>query len=220
MSVLDMFASALGAFMMCAIILMPYYLRDPAPKLKSVDNQLQQAALRLKQVDESLRNSKIENSELAKEVQKGRDSQSQLQECKRGLKQCQTALAKTFLLVQVTWSSPEDVNLHVTDPAGHEFRWNATNRSGQDFPDSKAKLSVDSRIGPGLEVWLDPSATAGDYKVDYVFDDPVKEDVEVEGVVYDRYGATPLKTVKIPAGQMRSHVATIRINADGTKVIR
>ncbi len=60
------------------------------------------------------------------------------------------ALGNTFLVVAVEWSKAgrTDVDLHVTDPEGHEFYWAKNNRSRGYFPNVEAQLSYDNTSGP------------------------------------------------------------------------
>lgn len=101
------------------------------------------------------------------------------------------------------------------------------NRDGKDFPDSRARLSIDTvgaRLG-GIEVWIDPAAGAGTYEIYYVMAMPPDLAFEVRGFVVDRFGRTNLASkVMSPAGsrneELRVQAATIEITADGEVSIR
>jgi predicted RNase H-like nuclease (RuvC/YqgF family) len=71
MSALDLFASAMGAFLVIAVIALPYYLKrdiDLEEKLKQCQAQNRQLQASLKQTQQQLKKSKSENSKLKKEL--------------------------------------------------------------------------------------------------------------------------------------------------------
>jgi hypothetical protein len=224
MSVLDMFASALGAFIMCAIILMPSYkkstpqdLEKSREELKSDQHKLFEASDKTKKLSDKL-------STKAAELAGLRRTKAELTQCRAGVNVCQAEATKNFLLVKIDWDEQVGVDLHVTDPAGNDFYWNRTNRAGRDFPESKAQLSFYVAIGPGIAVWVDPSAKPGVYQVDYVLHrqsgDRSQSDVVVRGVVFDRNGRTNLSKKRIRMAEQRVKATTIRISNDGSAAIQ
>ena len=221
MSVLDMFASALGAFIMCSVILFPYFRKDVSQEVTAAKATLTQKAIELDTTQRKAREVEEQVRHQDAEVRQVRDTQARLNVCKDGLNQCQVALAKNFLLVQIGWSRNVNVDLHVIDPEGHEFYWAQTNRSGADFPQSKAQLSTDSSgaSGAGVEVWVDPEVNPGVYKVDYVVDRAPSAPVPVTGLIFDRFGQNPLPVMSLQAGTLRVHAATLQIAADGSLTI-
>jgi len=95
------------------------------------------------------RDVRVENQQLQEEIEK-------LMELLKG----------SYLVVVLQWDTlRQDVDMHVVDPAGNEFYYERTNRDGSTFPGEDAFLTVDSRDGPGVEVWLNPTAEAGEYRV-------------------------------------------------------
>lgn len=225
MSVLDMFASALGAFIMCTIILFPYN--------KDVSKELGAAKQELSKKDKQLAATKMKAEEVAKrvrlqeaDVQRVRKAKAELNQCKKSENLCQAELAKTFLLVQIEWASPANVDLHVTDPNKNEFYWFRTNKTRLDFKNSAAQLSIDVVRGPGIEVWIDPEAVPGKYLVDYVLRRVEDHDVLVTGAIFDRYGrkAIPQKVLKRgdarEGGLLRMRAVEIEIGRDGQIAMR
>lgn len=228
MSVLDMFASALGAFIMCTVILFQY--RDDVSKdLDAANDSLKQKTLALKQtqMDAQVIEEQIRRQEQA--VRGVRESQANLNICKQGLNQCQVALAKNFIMVQIEWDKELNVDLYVTDPSGNVFFWRRTNRCNCDFPGNptKARLSVDSRgacfLGKcGIEVWMDPEPKTGSYKIDYVVDRAPPEKVTVTGTVIDRLGKTELPPKSFDRGsrELRVRAAELELADNGNLEIR
>lgn len=220
MSVLDMFASALGAFIMCAIILFPYYKKDVSKELGEARDVLEKAKFELKGENQRARNADETIRGLEPAVESARKALGNLKQCRLGANLCQAELAKTFLMVQIEWKGSVDVNLHVTDPRGHEFYWAKTNRTGRDYPASRALLSIDVVSGPGIEVWVDPEATLGEYRIDYVIPRNPHPAVQVTGFVFDRTGKRNLPTRTLPDGQLRLRASTLTIADDGVLSVR
>ena len=193
-SALDLFASALGAFILMSLIFMVFFsmtsrdsgeaeetrtaLERCEAELASVRSQLDQAEARNAELEERLSGSvgaesleqcqsELEETRAAltlcqAELQSAGGVTERLQRANEELEACQRALQKTFVLVIASWSSRDDVDLHVVDPAGREFYYRERRRSG-----SQAALEEDNTRGPGNEVWLHPSAEPGRYRVCY-----------------------------------------------------
>lgn len=69
---------------------------------------------------------------------------------------------QAYFMIMSKWSTEKhDVDMRVTDPKGKVFRFNA--RKHKDNP---GNFEIDSRIGPGLELWKAISPLPGEYKVD------------------------------------------------------
>ena len=71
----------------------------------------------------------------------------------------------SFMIVLLKWDTEKhDLDLNVTDPSGHIY--NFMKRSYKDNP---AKFVIDSRSGPGVEMWQTPVMTPGEYLIDFSF---------------------------------------------------
>jgi len=205
MSALDLFASALGAFIVITVVLFPYYLKES-------------------KVIEQLKVAKIELTK----------TQQQLQQCQKKLKQankananCLKKLSQTFLIVIMKWSTiKHDVDLHVVTPEGNEFYYDKNNRNGLNYSSSNAVLSVDTKRGPGFEMWEEPTAKSGEYKIFYRFFARHNgvHSAKVSGSIYFRGGSKklPLKTLSRAAhtDDNKILVATIIVNDQGEVTIR
>jgi hypothetical protein len=220
MSVLDMFASAVGAFIMCVVILFPYYKKDVSSELAKAKAALEEGAKKVATTRAQTERMTEEVRSREPQVQAARRQVEQLNRCHKETEICRAELAKNFLMVQIEWSGGVDVNLYVKDPDGHEFSWSRTNRSGRDFPGSKAALSIDVAVGPGIEVWVDPSAKAGAYQISYAVPRSPGTVVTVNGAVFDRYGRKTLPVRSLRDNALRIHAATIQITNDGTVTVQ
>lgn len=174
-SALDLFASALGAFILMSLIFMVFFTmtskdsgeaEQTQTALERCEVQLAESvdASALAQCEMRLANS-VEASELAHcqmLLDAAGGASNQLERVSEELKACQQTLKKTFVLVIASWSTRDDVDLHVVDPRGREFYFAQKTQPGTD-----AALEEDNIFGPGNEVWLHPSADSGRYRVCY-----------------------------------------------------
>lgn len=220
MSVLDMFASALGAFIVCTIILFPYYKKDTSDKLARATSALKQITTDMNAAAEELKAVSYDVQQKGEELYRQRMTQAKLKQCLHENTECFADLAKTFLLVQIEWQEKSDIDLYVTDPEGNQFSWSKTNRTEIDFTSSKARLSIDVSQGPGIEVWVNPAATPGRYQVDYVAPHDVEQAVAITGTLFDRYGRKPLPNRQLHKGEQKVHGAIIEFTADGNVTVQ
>jgi len=214
MSVLDMFASALGAFIMVAVILFPYYnqsrqLEQAKKDLEQRTNELQQAAEQVRQAEEVSRRQQ-------EEIRQGSQVQVAMAQCQTTVANCRDKLSRTFVIVAIEWDDPYDVDLFITQAGGREYSWQT-----RTHPGSEAQLSLDMQTGPGIEVWQNPKADEGTYEVAYsILGLDGSNTVPVKGWVIDRAGGRqPLPERTLKASDTRVRVATVRVNRDGTITI-
>jgi hypothetical protein len=215
MSVLDMFASALGAFIMIAIILIPSF--DP-----EIDVQLSTSRDRVdKMRNEVLSNvqkedqQKVRNQKQQKEVDEINQEQDRSRRCLVQLTACLRELSDTFLVVIMQWEVDVNVDLYVTTPAGDTFSWNKHNREKRHFTGSDGQISFDVSGGPGLEVWIDPQVRPGDYKVEYRLGRAYGRDVAVSGYFIDRTGRRLLPSKTLKDSMLSATAALLRLDAEG-----
>ena len=204
MSALDLFASALGAFILIALIALPYYLKTD----KSLVVEARELKKELKQAKSDLENTK-------KALKK---SQKNLGDCKKEVAQCKTKLSKTFLSVLIMWGTEKiDIDLHVFDPEGNEFYYSKNNRDRRDYPNSSASLTWDVLRGPGVELWESPAPTPGIYTIRYNYYKGIAP-TSVLGKVYYRSGAIDIRTISLSPSQKGAKTLAykIRLKSDGT----
>ncbi|MFZ4625321.1 MAG: YfaP family protein [Rhodoferax sp.] len=204
LSMLDVISGAMGAFLIIMVILLPYY------KKESIDYQKE---LKQARAAEYTAHQAAQTAQAAQ-----RAAQAEADQSRQRADAATQQLAKTFLLVHIQWDTKyQDVDLHVVDPGGTEFWY-----EHKSYPGQPGELSVDSQYGPGNEVWRNPSAAAGDYRVyatlynlHGVNDTPV-----VTGSVIHRDGATALPATRLLAKQEKYLVATVTVGAQGRVTIR
>ena len=200
-SALDLFASALGAFILMSFIFMVFFTMTSkdsgnveaaraalqqceaqlaAREARSADLQARLATVEARNADLQARLAEMPDAsaldrcqtrlaELEEALAHCRSEldgsggvTERLERANEELQACQRALQKTFVLVIASWSSGDDVDLHVVDPNRREFYYANKRVSG-----SPAALEEDNTRGPGNEVWLHPTADTGRYRVCY-----------------------------------------------------
>ena len=123
---------------------------------------LAQAAGSLSQCEANLAASQQSAEDLRQQLASAGSSNSRLEQVSAELQSCREMARRSFLLVIMSWSTNDDVDLHVVDPAGREFYYADRRMAG-----SRAAFEEDNISGPGNEVWLHPVAEAGTYRVCY-----------------------------------------------------
>lgn len=199
MSALDLFASAMGTFILLTVVLFPYYLKN-ADIVKTISTLRQE----LEKTQQQLQN-KPETDNL-----------------KQDLKNCQEKLKQTFLAVVMKWQTQkQDVDLHVIDPNNNEFYYQKHNRNRSYFPNANAELSVDTTNGPGIEIWENPLAKPGIYKI-YAHlyarkgnhNNPI-----IKTTLYYRDGSKTLPNITLNQTTDKKLIAEIEVNADGKLLV-
>jgi len=242
MSALDLFASAMGAFLLIAVMALPYYLKvDPdlikqAQEAEAKANQAEQE----KQVCEEKRaeceqarsqyesertNLEAQNKTLSEENAALKANQGTCEEEKRKLeaendalkdknKECQKKLQKSFCVVTMKWKSAnkQDVDLHIIDPEGREYYYAKETHRGTD-----AAMTLDTKMETkGVEIWINKKLEPGQYKIYYVYYNG-SSPVTVTGSVLTSSFTTDLKTKTLTRvdSNNRIKIATIIVDENG-----
>ena len=136
--------------------------------------------------------------------------ESRNRQLESNLETCQAQARKKLLLVLMSWGTSDDIDLHVIDPAGREFFYQARSFSG-----SRAKLEEDNIRGPGNEIWLHPAAEPGTYRVYYKYFGGSGGNVRVRGAVLTPEGRSSLPDRTLRRINQKPLVATISVDAEG-----
>jgi hypothetical protein len=229
LSMLDVIAGAMGAFLIVMVVLMPFYKKQapatPTPPMVTVEtaqalqSALDNATAAAAQAQTEAQAARTQAANAQAEAQAAREqaaaAQTALAEQQVQNAAMQQDLKKTFVLVHIHWPGEGvDIDLHVIDPRGNEFYWEHRTTSG-----ATGNLSLDSIQGPGNEVFIDNKAQPGDYKVMLVFYGihQNKQETQVDGSVVYRDGTIRLPSLAMNIGQIKQplHMATIRVNPEG-----
>ena len=258
-SALDLFACALGAFILMSLIFMVFFtmtfqdvgqLEELQASLEQCGTERAQAQASLAQCEARLGQS-VDASALAQcesdlaacEAQlSGAVDASELSQCQADLAAaqarnadleaqlnavggvtdrldraneeldaCLDALKRTFVLVIMSWSTNDDVDLHVVDPDGREFFYANRRERG-----SQAALEEDNIRGPGNEIWLHPAAEAGRYRVCYkLFSNNSWQSPSVRGTVLWQEGKAELPNLNLTQDDQVRLAAEILVDGEG-----
>jgi hypothetical protein len=253
MSILDLLASAMGAFLIIMIILIPYYLKaGEAEKLvvelraknAGLTQQLEQTRKQLQQCT-TARNQceqqraqiqgelnrcttqrhqcEQERSQMQRQLEQASQCEEQLASLQGELESCQEKLAHTFLAVVLKWATADhDVDLHVVDTNGNEFYFGRHNRTRSDFSNSNAELSVDTTSGPGIEIWENPHAKPGNYKIyaNLYARNGNSANPLVTTNLYYRDGSLSLPDMTLTREGNKISIATVEVKRNGEVIVR
>ena len=204
-SALDLFASALGAFIVMSMIFMVFFTMTSRDTSDDLQPALEQCEAERARVDAALTQAQAELAQAEAELAQCRSElagtvdASALEQCRSDLEQatgradrtgedlagCQQELRRTFVLILASWTTIDDMDLHIVDPSGREFYY-ADRRHGG----SPAVFEEDNTRGPGNEVWLHPRAEEGRYRVCYkLFNHRSGSQVSVRGSVLWKDGS-------------------------------
>ena len=213
MSALDLFASALGAFILISFVLMPYFLRLNDEEVMRIRTELAETRASLEQSERALTECQEREASCQARLESVlRDAES-LQGCQAELNSCQERLSKTFLAVVIQWAtSRHDVDLHIVDPSGKEFYFEKPS-----FVGHPGELSADTKIGPGVEIWEVREAMSGRYRVLYTLYDKHGNDAPaiVKGGIYHRDGYDSLGEQRLTRERHKEMVAELTVSDDG-----
>ncbi len=206
LSMLDVIAGAMAAFLILVVILLPYYGKE------AVNQDALIAELRQVAAEAQAQRAAAESAAQAAQTQASQ-AQAEAQRQQARAEGLARQLANTFLVLYVRWDTHDDVDLHLTDPSGAEFWWNRH----KIIPGRPGELSEDNIVGPGNEVWEIRDAPAGDYRVEvqlYGIRDRRKP-VVVKGRVFHRDGSAVFGEVSLSELGQRERIATIRVDENG-----
>jgi hypothetical protein len=170
-------------------------LKDQLEKEKTKAVAIEQDQLKAKELE------KI-NKELA---EKQKSLEAKLEEMQKEAKN-----QAQFMIVILKWSSEKhDLDLTVTDPSGKVF--NFKNRK---FARHSGEFTLDSRSGPGAEIWQSDKVLAGTYTVTWKLYNTYGND---KPVVFSGFISSNRSRVPILEGAFQAQsgkLQTVKIQAD------
>lgn len=215
MSALDLFASALGAFMLLTIAALPFFPNTgDSPGLMAeieanMGEQLDIMSQELETVTDALEQAQIELAMC--EAESENTPEIILTDVQDELESCQAQLSQTFVMAVISWTTGDDVDLHVVDPNGNEYYWNETT-----FPGSNAALIKDNTTGPSNEMWLSTTADEGDYELHInMFTKSDSTPALITGSILHRNGELLIPDTTLNNSGEKPLVARFRVDAQG-----
>ena len=169
---------------------------------------------------------KAEIIEMKVDLKELEEAERKVEELKKDLKDKETILVevkalkallssvKEFTTVVVNWPTENhDIDLSITDPKGKTF--NFKNRKHKGHPGS---FTLDSRKGPGAEMWQSSKLIPGKYKVDVNFYSPYgnnnKAQVKLE--IHSTFGVIKIPEFKLDYEKNKMKSVYFRIKEDHT----
>jgi hypothetical protein len=220
MSVLDMFASALGAFIIVSVLLFPYF--NQTKILEKTQHNIEETIDKISKLQTELRIDQDTSRRQQEEIRQSGEWRTALVACQQAMEACRVARTKVFLVVIMEWNEPCDVDLYVTDPANRQFYY-----SRKTNPPSEGELSIDMLYGPGIEVWQNPKAERGIYQIEYKKGGncpalSADEDfIVVKGSVLDRgAGLQKINDRKLTMHQTAVKAGSVTVSDDGVATVQ
>ncbi len=220
LSMLDVIAGAMAAFLILMVILLPYYGKETVNQ-EALIAELRQAVAQAETARSAAEDAAEAAQAQANQAQAehgggagagppGPDRGGATAGAGGGLG---PATGPHLLVLYIRWDTHDDVDLHLTDPSGAEFWWDRH----KIIPGRPGELSEDNILGPGNEVWEIRDAPPGDYRVEVrlfqVRD--TRKPVVVKGRVFHRDGSAVFTEIALAQRGQRERIATIRVDEDG-----
>lgn len=186
-SAIDLFASAMGVFIVLSIILVPFFLnkdrvlgalRDMRAQIAELTGQLDNANTANARLQGDLDAANAANDNLQGALDTANASNDQLQGQLDDVRS-ELAGAKPNVVVAIAWedNKEDDVDLHIVDPRGNHVYFKQRTGSGG------SELTVDSQDA-GAEVFADPSPDNGEYVICYHYYDATGSGTTVRGFLF------------------------------------
>ena len=208
LSALDLFCGAMGAFILLALIALPYYQKGQP--LRSQISEMRERVAELTAANEQAQQALAETLDaLAK-------AQQALQEAQRSANSLQARLSKSFLVVLIAWEAKVDMDLYVRTPRNNIYWFKQHNRLGSSpraYPGESAELSLDMTSG-GAEVWQMLTAEPGTYEISLHNYEPTSPPAEVKCLVLYRDGSHQF-SVTLPHLSNIKPVLNVIVDAEG-----
>jgi flagellar motor protein MotB len=174
-------------------------------KLTKVQNQSRELASTNEKLEKSLNKIEAENVKHEKTIQ---ELEAKLAAAVGNAK------ASSFLAVIIIWpTTNHDIDLVIEDPNGKRFDFK--NRKHAQYP---GLFSLDTRRGPGAELWQTDQLVPGTYKITYVFYNPYgnKEPCTISGTVYSSKGGVELPAAKLNFDSNNRAAINVKVDQDGS----
>lgn len=142
---------------------------------------------------------------------KNKDLLDQIKEDEKKISQM--IVPAPYTAFMINWSTPDhDIDMVVTDPQGKVF-----NFKDRKFSDHPGQFVLDSRRGPGAEMWQTDKIIPGVYKVKITFYNSYgnPEPANITTTVYTAQGITQLPVTTLDFTKSKTKTFNIKISAKG-----
>lgn len=195
-----------------SVVLFPFFPNTDRLDDKTLIAQLEGAKAELRVATEAQARAE---SELAQCSESLRETAEARQRAEDSRNECLRSVQANFLLLVMSWNTADDIDMHIIDPQGREFYFDARRHSG-----SEARFEEDNVNGPGNEIWVHPTVVPGTYRIDYVFFNGNSRAVAVRGAALHRDGRSALPDITLSQRGQRVTVAQVEVAGDGSVRVR
>ncbi len=207
--------------------------KDPDPKLIK-EIEMLKAQLKQEQEQKQMAQSKVK--ELAKKIPKVetipdptqqlkdlvKTQSAQIEALKQLVKDKEDIITKheqnnkggSFMAIVMKWPSDKhDMDLVVKDPSGKTFDFKNRN-FGPNYP---GHFTLDSRTGPGVEVWQTDRIIPGRYTISVKLYNHYGNEAatQISTTIFSQRGAKELPLVKLDFKTKREHVFAVSLDSEG-----
>lgn len=177
--------------------------KAPAPAIK---------AAKVPDLSDQLR---VLNDKIAAQTRQLESEKGHSAELEEQIKKLSSAQANVpfFMAIIMTWSTQDhDVDMIVSDPNGRTFDFKR-----RQFNGNAGQFVLDTRRGPGAEMWQTDKLVAGRYKIRYVFYNTYGNDspAVVHSTIYSTSGAVNLPSVNLDFKSRKEQVYEISVSQKG-----
>jgi hypothetical protein len=128
-------------------------------------------------------------------------------------KQLAEQKSRNFLMVIAKWDTQKhDLDLHVKNPSGNVFDFKRRKYEGD-----PGELILDSRYGPGAEIWRSSSVVPGDYEVDVNLYNQLDNlsDTVLEVAIVSGWGTVKLPVVRLNKKSKATFLQSFTVDTEG-----
>lgn len=188
-------------------------------KVKEQNEQLKKQVKTVTQTEDQVEKVKEEVKKLQQQVQQEKQEKDELQKENKKLQAESNKMNKqsSFAAIIIKWSTQKhDVDLEVVDPKGKTYNYKQRKAAG-----SSATFALDSRFGPGAEVWQTSDLVPGTYKIHYKFynDYGNKEPAKIETNIFSIKGNFSLPGLSLTTDGKNEATKTFKIDRDGNVIL-
>jgi chemotaxis protein histidine kinase CheA len=142
-----------------------------------------------------------------------KELEQKLKEAKKDNEKSGNTSSQAFLAVFINWSTKDhDIDLVIKDPSGKEF-----NFKKRKYPSHPGFFALDTRRGPGAELWQSDRIIPGKYTAIYSFYNQYgnTEVAKVSGTIYSPKGSFEIQPVEMDINNKKKYEISFDVNGEG-----
>jgi flagellar motor protein MotB len=158
--------------------------------------------------------------DLQKELSLAQSARQDLEEQKQKLEQelkksasAGSMQQQSFIAFFINWSSKDhDIDMTIQDPNGKSFDFKK-----RKYPGQPGFFALDTRRGPGAELWQSDRLIPGVYKATYMFYNQYgnNQPATVSGTIFTPKGSTEVPAVEMTIDKKRRYQVSFEVDKEG-----